>query len=678
MRRNLTRSSFTIGLGLLLLVGVGLRAASFAWNTRLQGDINLFALTAREFVQHDRLYYPMKAEFSDHVAYKTLASPASQHPPLWPFAAGLLGKVLRTDNTFPLLKFLSEAIGIGLLLVVAYAGVRRRRPVETVVALALVALSPDLVDYSANGSPYILSAALLVLAALLMERFRTERLTDYALAGVLCGVALQAHSVLILLPVAFVIFWIGTTRRIPWKGLAIAGAAGLVTLVPWMLWSYSHFHTPFYSSSTSFILGQFGLEKMVVAGDVVTKSIVRSADAGTLVAYLRGVGQTAAYFASMYRDDVGLFCLVLLVAGWVGLLRHHRRAAFASLVPFVIYTLTVILWATARDRFVVPIIPLTYLVAAAGFAFLLKNTLPWRILGWVCLIGTIAWSLAGYRDQPPTRYYRADAEWAATYGKMLPLAQELGKLERGVVMGYTYILDGGMETVYWDRQPFVDGREMPPEALTKVVEDFGVRYLWTQSGTYEDVLARFPRAREVLANGPFHVLELPSFELAALTPEQQAAAVRAAGPPDVAALAPLAATVVRPIEDQAWFGDQVRLAGSAVERWEGDLLVDLAWVTTSSKLPPLQYFVHVTDGQGRLVAQHDGPLGRWPDQPESGWAAGSLLRQRIRLQLPPEEQSGPYRIFVGLNASQTGERLPLKVNGATLDDAYLLTMIGSE
>jgi len=46
--------------------------------------------------------------------------------------------------------------------------------------------------------------------------------------------------------------------------------------------------------------------------------------------------------------------------------------------------------------------------------------------------------------------------------------------------------------------------------------------------------------------------------------------------------------------------------------------------------------------------------------------------------LPPEEQSGPSRIFVGLNASQTGERLPLKVNGATLDDAYLLTMIGSE
>ena len=83
----------------------------------------------------------MKVEFSDHVAYKTLASPASQHPPLWPLAAGLLGKVLRTDNTFLMLKLLTEAIGIGLMVVVVYAGTRRKRPIVTIAALAFVALA---------------------------------------------------------------------------------------------------------------------------------------------------------------------------------------------------------------------------------------------------------------------------------------------------------------------------------------------------------------------------------------------------------------------------------------------------------------------------------------------------------------------------------------------------------
>ena len=160
-------------LCLLLLAGVALRAASFVWNTRLQGDVSLFALTAREYVQHDRLYYPLKWEYSDHVPYKTLASPASQHPPLWPFAAGLLGKLFRTEDTFPLLKLLGEVTGIGLLVLAALIGWRRGWWAETLAAVAFLALSPALVDYSANGSSYILSATLLVLAALLMVRFRS-------------------------------------------------------------------------------------------------------------------------------------------------------------------------------------------------------------------------------------------------------------------------------------------------------------------------------------------------------------------------------------------------------------------------------------------------------------------------------------------------------------------------
>ena len=176
----------------------------------------------------------------------------------------------------------------------------------------------------------------------------------------------------------------------------------------------------------------------------------------------------------------------------------------------------------------------------------------------------------------------------------------------------------------------------------------------------------------------FHVLELPAFDLVPLTPEQQVAAVRAAGQPGPAVLASLASAAVRPVEDQVWFGDQIRLVGSAVEPWEGDLLVDLVWATTAPKLAAVQYFVHVTDAQGNLVAQRDGPLGRWPDEPESVWTAGSLLRQRIRLRVPstrPGAATGSYQIYVGLYTPQTVERLPLKVNGAaTPEDRYLLPL----
>ena len=637
-----SRTVYAAILSLLLLAGVALRVASFTWNTRLQGDVNLSALTAREFVQHDRLYYPMKYEFSDHVAYKALASPADQHPPLWPLAAGLLGKVLRTDSTFLLLKLLCEAVGIGLMVVVVYAGTCRRRPIETIVALAFVALAPELVDYSANGSMYILLAALLVLAALLLERFRPDHLFDYALAGVLCGVGIQTHSVMLLMPAAFLFFWWRASRGIPWKGIAVAVAAGLMTVIPWMLWNYHYFRTPFYSSSTYHFLGQFGLAKIAALGDVVTLVGVRSPDAVFLTDYLPRGGSDSEVF----HQHVLCGCRSVLprLAGcWFGKAvptAPARGIRFAS-AGFDLYTYGAFVGHGPQ-----PFRGTHYPVDVSGGCrrrrVLAERPSPVASSRVDLPDRHDCWSLVGYRDQPPTRYYQYDAEWAATYAKMLPLAQELGKRERGVVLSYAYILDGGIETVYWDRQPFVYGRELPPEALSKVVEDFGVRYLWTQADMSEDLLTRFPRAQEILVNDVFHVLELPVFDLVPLTSEQQVAAVRAAGQPDPTVLAPMASTAVRPVEDQVWFGDQIRLAGAAVEPWEGDLLVDLVWATTAPKLAAVQYFIHVTDAQGNLVAQCDGPLGRWPDETESEWTAGSLLRQRIRLRVP-STRPGPRR-----------------------------------
>jgi hypothetical protein len=106
----------------------------------------------------------------------------------------------------------------------------------------------------------------------------------------------------------------------------------------------------------------------------------------------------------------------------------------------------------------------------------------------------------------------------------------------------------------------------------------------------------------------------------------------------------------------------------------GDLLVDLAWVTTSLELPQQQYSIQVTDAQGRMVAERDGPLGRWPDAPKSAWVAGEMLRQRVRLQLPTGAELVPYRVYAGLYTSEKVEWLPLTVNGVP-DSAglYLLS-----
>ena len=174
----------------LLLVGAVLRVWSFEWNDRVQGDIGLFALAAREFADSGQMEYPIKYEFSDRADYCSPRSVVSQHPPLFPWAAGLFARVTPGDETFFWLKILSE---LGAILLLGWLALRALRSpgAGTLVPLGLVVLSPALVDFSANGSPYVWSGLLLLLAASLIGRVPRGRIGDYVLAGALSGLGLN-------------------------------------------------------------------------------------------------------------------------------------------------------------------------------------------------------------------------------------------------------------------------------------------------------------------------------------------------------------------------------------------------------------------------------------------------------------------------------------------------------
>lgn len=495
----------------LLLLGAVLRVWSFEWNDRVQGDIGLFALAAREFADSGQMEYPIKYEFSDRADYCSPRSVVSQHPPLFPWAAGLLARVTPGDDTFFWLKILSE---LGAILLLGWLALRALRApgAGTLVPLGLVVLSPALVDFSANGSPYVWSGLLLLLAASLIGRVPRGRIGDYVLAGALSGLGPQLHPALYAVPAGFLLAGAAQWRRVPLVAFGAFLAAGASVAAPWLLWNWKHFGTPLYSYNPHVLWTNLGLAREGIYGDVVSWRWADVGWVGPVATAARTVVESAVEMVQGLWLDAGPGGLLLAVAGALALMRVEGPRFIYRLLPLSLY-LALVLPFLYRDRFVVPLLPVFYQAAGIGFAMLAVRS---RALASLLVALVVAWMSAGYFESPPTRYYRDDAPHRAAYTAMLPVARDFALLPPGTTLGASGTLDGGIAAAYYHRNLLVRGRSHGPplesepgDVLRKLRRDFGVRYVWADQFTVEQLEDVFPDARRVLDNGAFVVLKLP-------------------------------------------------------------------------------------------------------------------------------------------------------------------------
>lgn len=110
---------------------------------------------------------------------------------------------------------------------------------------------------------------------------------------------------------------------------------------------------------------------------------------------------------------------------------------------------------------------------------------------------------------------------------------------------------------------------------------------------------------------------------------------------------------------QATLGDFAELLGFDIEgtpRPGQPFSVVLYWRALGPAPERYAVFVHFSDAQERIWAQHDGqPLEG--QAPTTGWAPGEVLADRHTLRLPPETPPGTYTIYMGLYDPLTGQRL---------------------
>jgi hypothetical protein len=99
------------------------------------------------------------------------------------------------------------------------------------------------------------------------------------------------------------------------------------------------------------------------------------------------------------------------------------------------------------------------------------------------------------------------------------------------------------------------------------------------------------------------------------------------------------------------------------------LELTLYWQSRRVTATDYTLFVHLRDEAGQIIAQQDGPAG--DGYPTSLWEAGTIIRDPVRLSLPPDLPAGTYEVQVGFYNLATGERLP--VVGADEDVIFLFT-----
>ncbi|MCL5026059.1 MAG: hypothetical protein M1531_06145, partial [Chloroflexi bacterium] len=88
----------------------------------------------------------------------------------------------------------------------------------------------------------------------------------------------------------------------------------------------------------------------------------------------------------------------------------------------------------------------------------------------------------------------------------------------------------------------------------------------------------------------------------------------------------------------------------------------LYWQARGSMDTSYTVFVHLLDGEQKVVSQHDGLPGEGR-MPTTAWAKDEVVSDTHELALPRALPAGTYQLEVGMYDAATGERLPVAAGG---------------
>jgi 4-amino-4-deoxy-L-arabinose transferase-like glycosyltransferase len=496
---------FKSWLARIVALGAVVRLCAFTWNTRLFGDVNLYALVARQWRESGSLDYPAKFDFFASAPYLALNTPVSQHPPAWSWLAGLIASAGLGLDEFAALKLLCLFFGLALIILgmsIARTLAGNRAAVGTGLVLAL---HPMLVDYSANGSPYIAVAAcvLAVIHALLVSECSVW--LRGALAGTAAALACNFHGVgLLLIPSGFMglaLIAAPATRLRMLSGFTLASA---LLVIPLFAWNTAHFGSLLHSTSTFYLQGKLGLVHMVEDSTGIHYQV---GELGWrhLGPYARLAFKSSLQFILHLGLETGFTSLLLAGFGCLTLKKNLSRNQLAAAALVVLTLIAPCLgWPEFKYRFLVLALPLVVILAVLGFEA--NRSSLRRPFAVFALAGcTVFWVVQMALTGSPAKYYAYDLKHRDDYRLMKEAATFLGKQPHGVVLSFPSPLDGGVEAVWWHHQPAVLARGFTKSRLQRLNVDFQPAYLLLSPDRRDQVETIAPDATLCFENNGYLV-----------------------------------------------------------------------------------------------------------------------------------------------------------------------------
>lgn len=504
-------AGYPIWLAAVLVATILLRLEAVPRYPHATGDVNLFCLAADQWAKSGQLHIGFKNHFDPRLIPFGLNEPLTQHLPLWSLTGGIIKSLFPSLDTYLILQGLSFFFGC-LLPVLIYFLLRSCRTQEWIIfsALVLVACSPILIEYSVNGSFYILMACQWITLFLLLPRLSPERWSFWLLGGGLLGISVLTHFPQALLAPILLFHCSSKGKQFILKGL-LACFVGFLLWLPWGWRNHVYFSDFLYSSTTLNFYQKWGLLETRLEMDHLVQvplgfrgSLLKdmlNATPLNLWQFLKGLAWETLYLPlglSLYGFYASWRKRFLLPAGWLPVI-----LVFAYLVYIAA-------WGFIRPRFLVPMIPWIFLWGIIGLAALLDSLessalrLPrLRMIG-VALVIIVSGIMLWQARPDERREYENRERQASTL-----IANWLAGQPEGIVLGYSDLLDGGIEAIRFHRQPYVHGRNFlfQPQATAQLLTEYSPRYIWADSRT-RPFIESIHATRLLHREGHFCILEV--------------------------------------------------------------------------------------------------------------------------------------------------------------------------